>query len=262
MPRWLVLVSVVLFAGQTLAAEVGELYRGQAIVTGTHEPERTRGFRLALSDVIIKLTGDARLEGSDKLAVLLDTPHQFVKDFEYEDRMKDIPVHDEQGTRERPHFLRVRFKPAVIDAQLNKLGLVKWNPNRPMLAVWLAVRTARGVYVLERDGADGYGQRAVIVETARRRGLPITLPAAGRHDVRYDDVVAGDSAKLRRASPAAEGLLVAVLSIVPSGYWDIALRLDYRGRSRRWTLRNVSFDAALRNGLHTAALVLSGNAAM
>jgi hypothetical protein len=254
-------VATAVLLGPALgAAEIGSLYDAQTIVTGTEEPERTRGLRAALLDVIIKLTGDARLEQGGRLKPLLDHPHPLVDRFEYEDRMKDLPVRDEQGTRERPHYLRVHFKPAGIDAALKRLGLEKWSSNRPVVAIWLGIRTARGSRVLAAEGSEAYGQRIVLTETAARHGLPIVLPPAGQTAVTYADISSKRISKVKAASPHADAHLVGTLSIISGSYWNIDWQLVHGGRSRQWTLRKVSFDAALRSGLETAALVFSGNA--
>jgi len=256
----LAIVFIVLYqCPPGIAAEVENLYGSQAIVTGTEEPERTRGFGAALRDVLVKLTGNATLARDRRLDALCAQPHRFVDHFEYEDRMKNIPVHDEQGTRERPHYLRVVFKKTEIDAALRRLHLPKWGPDRPLIAVWLGIRTARASYVLTSSGPNGYGQRAVLVETAVRRGLAIWLPPAGQSAVQFDQVAAGNIEALKAASPETGALLVGTLSIAPGGYWDIAWTLHHSTEAENWTLSNVSFDRALEDGLQTSALILSGN---
>jgi len=239
------------------AVEVRSLYEGQAVVTGTEEPERTRGFSAALVEVVVKLTGDARLAGDARIEALAEAPHPYVAAFGYEDRMKGIPVHDEQGTRERPYDLTVRFDPEKIDAALAGLGLRKWRADRPVLAVWLAVRTARGAYVLAASGDDGYGQRAVLTETARRRGQPLRLPAAG-DPVAVADVEAGAIQTFREAEPDAAAHLYGLLSTTPDGYWRIAWTLADADGAERWRLDDVTFDHALKDGLARAALRMSG----
>src|SRR5262245_58542317 len=132
MHRLLPLISLLILVGTRTGAEPAtDLYRVETVVTGTEEPERTRGFRVGLTDVAVKLTGDVRLSENGRLASILEHPHGLVDTFEYEDRMKNIPVHDEQGTRQRPHFLRIRFKAAELDQELAKLGLSKWT-ERPL----------------------------------------------------------------------------------------------------------------------------------
>ena len=254
----LALLFLVASVSAASAVEVKTLYRAETIVTGVEEPERTRGFRAGLTDVIVKLTGDVRLAGSAALKPLLENPHPLVEAFEYEDRMKDIPVHDEQGTRDRPHFLRMTFKPEAVNGALKSLGLSRWGADRPMLAVWLGIRTAVGAYILTSGGEEGYGQRAVLTETAERRGVPILLPDAAAHVVTFDDIANKKLDKLQDASPMADALLSGVLSMTETGYWTMIWRLDWQGRTRTWRMEEVSFDTALKDGLQTAALIFAG----
>jgi hypothetical protein len=90
--------------------------------------------------------------------------------------MAGIPTHDEQGTRDRPHFLRMRFDAAKFDAALKKEGLPKWSGKRPLVAVWLAVKEAKRKYVLAREGGDGAGQRGGLRSASARRAIPSVLP--------------------------------------------------------------------------------------
>lgn len=245
------------------AMEVTGLYRAETIVTGTAEAERRRGFRLCLSEVIVKLTGNAEWLSAEAASPLLARAHELVVGFEYEDRMKGIPVHDEQGTRERPHFLRVVFDRTELDRALQERGLRLWSADRPLVAVWLGVRTPAGEYVVREEGDRGYAQRSVLVETAARRGIPVALPgrdpAAGR--IAYADIAADTPDVLAVASPGAEAILAGTLILTPSGYWDNRWVLWWRGESRAWTRRGVTFDSAIRDGLQRSARLLSGAAA-
>lgn len=253
-------IFVLLFAltlAMASAAAVTDLYHAVAYVTGTEEPERTRGFRSALTDVVIKVTGDHRLAGSGLLKPLLARPHGFVERFEYEDRMKGIPVHDEQGTRERPHFLRVQFSAAKVDQALHELGLKKWSADRPVLAIWLGVHTALEKYVLSANGDRGYGQRAVFEETARRQGIPIVLPRQLESSITFGDIASQNLDKLAAASGDADAVLLGTLILGGSGRWDIQRVLRQQGRSSSWGTQGVSFDSAIKDGLQHSALILS-----
>ena len=61
----------------------------------------------------------------------------------YHDRYEGIPVHDEQGTHDRPHDLTVDFDHAKIDAALVAMGSRPWLSPRPRLLVVLGVRNAK-----------------------------------------------------------------------------------------------------------------------
>ena len=242
------------------AAEVKDLYSAETVVTGTEEPERTRGFRAGLLEVVVKLTGDFRLAESKSVASLLEEAPRFVQHFEYEDRMKDIPVHDEQGTRERPHFLRMRFKPAEIDRALAQLGLSKWAADRPVVGIWLRIDTAKDSYVLNAAGPEGYGQRAVLIEASERHGVPVILPEGDGQEapVLLDAIARGDLDRLDSYAKGADAVLVGVLSLEGS-FWNIDWTFRWREKSRAWRMEGVTFDTALKAGVQNAALILSGN---
>jgi uncharacterized protein len=264
MHRLLQLLSLLVLVSVSAHADpVPDLYRAETVVTGTEEPERTRGFRVGLTDVVVKLTGDVRLADGEKLKPLLESPHRLVEWFEYEDRMKNLPVRDEQGTRQRPHFLRMRFNAAELDKALSGLGLAKWADDRPRLAVWLGVKTAISSFIVTTTARD-YGQRVVIMETAQRRGIPVQLPEGDGNalGVTFDDVATDQFAKMQSASKGADAWLSGALTLTESGYWDITWRLHWKDKLHVWKNEGVSFDAALKDGLQTAALIFSGNMPM
>lgn len=236
------------------AEPVAGLYRAETVVTGTEEPERTRGFRVGLADVVVKRTGDIGLARDARLAALMERPHDLVETFEYEDRMKNLPVRDEQGTRQRPHFLRIAFKAAALDEALARLGIPLWGEDRPVVAVWLGVRTATGGFLLTRTGRD-FGQRIVLDETARRRGIPVRLPEEG--GPAGFDAVAGDRVEaMERASSGADARLSGVLEATETGYWSIVWRPRWQERTHMWERTGVSFDVAIQEGLETTAGIL------
>ena len=256
-----VLLAAVLSSGVGAAgAELQDLYFAQTVVTGTEKPERSRGFKVGLADVLVKLTGDFRITETETLAPILKKAASYVEHFEYEDRMKGIPVHDEQGTRERPHFLRMQFRPSAIDEALKELGLPKWGADRPVIAVWLGVETASDRYVLHASGPEGYGQRAVLLETSQRRGVPIMLPVVPGPGsmITFETITESDLEGLRLASLESDALMVGVLSLGQGGYWDMEWRFHWQEQTRSWRTEGVTFDLALRDGLQRAALVLSG----
>jgi hypothetical protein len=253
----------VISAAPAAAVEVRDVYEAETIVTGTGEAERQRGFRETLAEVLVKASGDATLLGSDSLGRVQDHAAEFVASFEQEDRMKGIPVHDEQGTRDRPYYLRVAFDKAKIDAVLHTLGRDPWPADRPAVAVWLGIRDAVTSYVLTETSERGYGQREALRSAARRRGVPILVPGqdvAERAGVTYAAIAGGDLGTLDAASAAlgADVALFGTLVYDGEGHWVMDWALDRGGVVRRWHQEHVSFDVALSGGLEGTARVLAG----
>jgi uncharacterized protein len=240
---------------QTAKLTDDDLYRAETIVTGQGEPERLRGFRVGVEEAVVKLTGDATLLGSEKLAPVIERSATLVQDFTYEDRMKGIPVHDEQGTRDRPHYLRIRFDKTKFDAALAEAGLKRWQGERPVVAVYLGIKDARGSYVLAAEGPEGYGQREVLKEASKKRGVPIVLPQPGQTAVTYDMLAKGSGLELQKEGEklGAKALLYGTLDFDGNVGWDTEWKVLGRRAAAKWSMKGVTFDMALKSAIERSA---------
>ncbi len=110
-------------AGAAGAAEiVPRLYEATVFVTGQGEETRAPALARALAAVLVKVSGDPRLADDPGVAALAARAPDLVTGYGYRDRMEGIPVHDEQGSRDRPYDLTVAFDAAGVDAALAGLG--------------------------------------------------------------------------------------------------------------------------------------------
>jgi hypothetical protein len=181
--------------------------------------------------------------------------------------MAGIPVHDEQGTRDRPYDLTVRFDPAKVDAALRALGREPWTAPRPRLALFVGVDIGGAPYLLTSGGRRGRDQREALAEAAARYGMPIVLPdeaALAAAGLNYAKLRALDPATLDAAAWAIGGDLALVGDLLWGEQalgWIADWRLDAQDKSHRWQIRGVSFDDAFRNAMSGAAQILSGHGA-
>jgi hypothetical protein len=263
--RLLLVVTALLGCGSAGAADSDDLYEARTIVTGQGEQSRRVGFPLCLEQVLVKVSGDPRLIGDPKVAALAEEAATFVADFAFRDRMAGIPVHDEQGTRDRPYDLTVRFDPAKIDAALRALGREPWRGPRPRVTVLVGVDIGETPYVLASDGRRGRDQREALADAATRFGIPIALPdeaALAAAGLSYAKLQALDPGDLDATARALGGDLALAGDLVWSAEalgWIAAWRMDAAGKSHRWQLRGVSFDDAFRTAMSGAAQILSGH---
>jgi hypothetical protein len=260
----LLLLLALVLPGAARAIELPDLYKGQAIVTGTQEPERSRGMRLALMDVLVKVSGDARLLDDRTLAPVLANAKAYVVAFDYEDRKKGLKINDEQGTRDRPFDLRVLFDKAKIDALLAARSLKPWSAARPQLLSLVVVRFPANSYVMSADGQLGYAQRLALADASNRRGLPTLLPGQA--------VLAGARLTpdgIARLSPDELSKLTASLGgelpLRGIMVWDDKLpgwRTDWtlmaNGQAHRWHDDSPSFDEAFRRVVQHSAAIFAG----
>jgi hypothetical protein len=257
-------LAACLSTGQSHAAEPADLYEAKAVVTGTTEKNRIFGFRESLERVLVKVSGDPRLIGDPAVGKLLDASQEFVASFSYRDRLEGKPIHDEQGTYDRPHDLTVRFDAGKIDAALDSLGRKPWLAERPRLAVYLGVKRNGRMFTVTREGERDADMRSSFGAAAELVAILMVFPDIGSADpaTTYYRLAteAPDDFAEAATSAGADRALIGTLtwSDVELG-WIGAWRLDEGERTYAWEIRGVGFDDAFRNAMRGAAQVLSGN---
>lgn len=262
-------LAVLLALGSRIcgAAEVEALYAAKTIVTGQTEPNRLRGFATCLEHVLIKVSGDPHVIAERRIARELKQASRLVEDFKYRDLLADLPIHDEQGTRDRPYELTVRFDPTAIDGLLREVGRTPWGATRPRVAVALYVEIGPTYYLLARDGERGRDQREALAAAAERFGVPIALPdqaAFAALDVKPAKLTAAEMNRLDGAASALGGDAALTGNLVWSDKalgWTAAWQLRARDKTHRWQIRGVNFDTAFRHAMSGALLILSGRGA-
>jgi hypothetical protein len=256
-------LCLALGCGGTMAAPAGELYSASAFVTGQVEPGRSKGFARCLTEVLVKVSGDPGLADDPRLAEITGRAGSLVIDFTYRDLMAGIPVHDEQGTRDRPYELTVTFNSEKVDATLRALGREPWLTARPRVALFLGVRQLATEFTLASDETRGPGMREAIASAAAGVGIPVVLPdraALNGAGFTAETSLAADPSSLTAAVKAAGGdmALVGTLTWNDAAMgWIADWRMDAGGREHRWQIRGVNFDDAFRSGMRGAVQILA-----
>ena len=157
---------------------IGPMYQADAIVTGTVMRQRPWGFALTLREVLVKSSGDPRLNDDPRTAQLAVHADRFVACFDYVDMMAAVPLHDDQGTSDRPHKLTVYFIPAEIDALLAQFGDKPWRGERPIVVPVLLVHGRKPPpYVLSAEIPAGEEQRGSFATAAQQFGMDVRVPS-------------------------------------------------------------------------------------
>jgi hypothetical protein len=261
-----IIVCIVLLSLTTaVSQELDALYQAKAIVTGQSETNRIPGFADCLRQVVVKVSGDQRLLGEPAFVDILPKAGELVTSFSYRDRLEGIPIHDEQGTHDRPHDLTCVFDRAKIDGALQSLGSRPWLEPRPRLAVFLGVSQNAKTFALTHEGSESPYMGESFEAAAAPLAMTIVLPGKAelvQSGLDFEALRNTDMAELNTLAKAAGGDLALAGSIVWSDEdlgWVADWRLAPAGETHRWQVRGVSFDEAFRVAMRGAAQILSGN---
>jgi uncharacterized protein len=242
---------------------IDPMYQADAIVTGTDMRQRPWGFAETLREVLVKSSGDPRLKDDPRTAQLAAHADRFVACFNYVDLMADTPLHDDQGTSDRPHRLTVAFDPAKIDALLAQLGDKPWHGARPVVVPVLLVHGRKPPpYVLSAETPLGEDQRHAFVEAAHEFGLTARIPGeaelAGWHATA--DRFPAEPPPPHAGEASDETIVIGTLdwSETPPG-WTGKWRVRWHGVDNEWGISGVNYDAAFRNIVRGVELLASGN---
>ena len=240
------------------------LYQSMYVVSGTGEAHRQVGFAEALRRLMVKVSGDRRLAEDPIVAGMVKNASSYVNSFAYLDLKNGIPIHDEQGSYDRPQYLTVTFDQAKIDAALNGLHRKPWIA-RPRLAVFLGVQRNSRSYVVNANDDRDEAMRESFGNASLLYGVPISFPDETLVAGRLQSFSAAQQARVSDLDAAAksagedQALLGTLVWSDPDRGWVADWTISYQGQPVHWQLRGVSFDDAFRDGLSGAALVLSGN---
>lgn len=258
-------VAAVSFGGA--AASSSDLYTTVTVTSGTAPERRALGFGNCFRDILVKVSGDQRVLAEPAVAIEAGRAGELISTFAFRDRLSGVPMHDEQGSYDRPHDLTCVFDQAKLDAFLATLGRKPWL-ERPRLVAMVGIRDMKGAEsLLAADAVAPRDQdmRTSLAAAAERQGLELVLPSQAALVAAHVDI-----GKLPKADPVTLSSLARAaggdMTLVGTLVWnDKALgwvaEWHIAGQPTDWSTSGVGFDDAFRNGLGGAAQVLSGNEA-
>jgi hypothetical protein len=215
--------------------------------------------------VLVKTSGDQRLLKDPRVAALGPTAGDFITHHDYIDRMGNLPIHDDQGTKDRPYYLTCVLDQAKVDAVLATLDHKLWT-DRPTLTLLLAVHGFGKSGILTDAGDFNPDMRTALTDAATRYGLVVNLPsgaAVAANQVNVDTLAKTSADHLAEVATRAGGALPLVGTLDWSdadhgwtAQWSLA---DAKGQRHLWEVKGVNFDEAFYNAVRGAAQILSGN---
>lgn len=243
-----------------------DLYRTTVIVTGQSEINRRIGFGECFDRILVRVSGDQRLPQLPAAKALRQDAGRLVASFSYRDRMAGTPIHDEQGTYDRPHDLTCVYDPATLDPVLQKLGSHPWLAIRPTVSVFLSVERDNEQVVVTEDSTKTADMRESFASAARPLAMKVRFPASGDFDLAQwrelvQPPVETPSTSLDKHHATPSALIGSLVWNDDDLGWVADWTLHQDGHYHRWRVRGVNFDEAFRVGMRGVAQILSGHGA-
>lgn len=239
----------------------GDPYQAYDIVAG-YDVAATRlvGFGHCLPEVLVRVSGEPRLEHDPRIAALAAHAETLVASYDYSDFLVRMgPVHDDQGTGpERPYDLVVRFDHGKIDGLLRDLGVPPWRGPRPLVVPVLRVEGFTGTYLLSAEVAAGAAQRGSLAVAARQYGLPLHVPTEA--ELAGWGVTPGGFPSPRADAGGGDALVAGTLVFdAAKPGWVGSWRMRWHGADHAWGISGVNYDAAFRSLLSGVTRIASGH---
>lgn len=256
-PAFALLVAL---ATPAAAFEPSDIYTSQVVVSGQGEANRITGFGICLERVLTRVTGDVTLADKPEAKAATAKAADYVAAYSYRDRLEGRPIHDEQGTYDRPHNLTCRFKTAPLDKLIAELGGKPWLMRRPVIAVFLDVEKPAAHYWVAANNARDLAMRQSFGNASNLIALDVVFPPETAAFNLGTSELDPASPELKQAAEAAGGDLPLAGRLVWSDAdhgWVATWALEQGGTVHRWSVRGVSFDDAFRTALWGAARLLS-----
>ena len=254
---WAMLILAIV-ASPAWAVEVTSLYTAQVQLDQEEEDSRARAYEMALSDVLMRVSGSQLSADTEMVELLFPAPSSYVVQFR--------PGSDDT--------LWVSFDGEAIENVLRQAGQTVWGSDRPLTVVWMAVDWGQGEREIisaddpqrSRDQARSIDRnrllRQRVLDMAERRGLPIVFPLLDTEDlqsVSFSDIWGGFDEALIEASQRYEANSVLVGRIRPASSQRNLWSFYFSGEERTWN-GEPELVVSLVADLLAAEFAISGNA--
>jgi len=236
---YIVLSFWLLLGSNSLSAiEVEGLYEAELPVTSQGRAERNDVIRAAMTEVIIKVSGNSQVTLTPGIPGLLKRSNQYLQQYRY--NTVDLPPDPVTGSIATEQSLWVRFDQAALDKSLRDIEVPIWGHSRPVTLVWMASEKQGERHLL--GSSDFATLTDTFLQQAKRRGIPIALPLFDLEDqqrVTVTDVLGDFKEPVINASVRypADAILIGRMRETAPERWEGRWTLSTSGQEYSWSQR-------------------------
>lgn len=169
MTRLIILLLLATLVQGVQAERVVDLYSADTLVRTQSVTQRAAAAKRALSEVLVRISGEADAAERPAVRQALARAESFV--YEYSYHSTESTLEDPSGVPVPASRVSFRFSPVLVDELLREAELPFWPANRPAVLVWVVSNSAEG---LSTSSDEAMYNR--LREQAARRGLPLITP--------------------------------------------------------------------------------------
>jgi len=168
------LAILLMTAHSTWAMTDDDIYQADVPVASQSDQEKERVLPMALTEVLVKASGNAHVLDNPKLQSGLVKASKLAQEFSYV-----LPTTSNAAI---PYLLRVRFDADGVDTLLDNADIPVWEINRPVVLAWMEYEAPHQPTQVINSAISSQIQ-TLLQDNARRRGLPIILPMMDVTDI-------------------------------------------------------------------------------
>ena len=218
-------------------AQDTSIYSGEVEVASQDEIERESVLGRALTQALIRASGDPTIAQDPGLAAALAAAPGLLRQHSY---------HQQVENGQARLLLVAQFDPAGIERILRGLNRPMWDAARPVTVVWLVIDDGK------RKTIANSGQVSALpglTGHARQRGVPLRFPQLDSEDRAYIDpemLWQGGDAQALKASARYQGQAALIARLTRAGNeWTGRFTYVDEGGSEHWGARHPQSSIVL-----------------
>ncbi len=197
------------------ATAVKNLLDSEVVVPDQSARHRQQALQKAFSDVLVRYSGTVSVLRDPSIKAAIKTPSRYLNQYQYTTGV------NARGDNEI--ILQADFQAKPLKALLNAKQLPIWSDSRPNIVAWIVVDDNTGRNIVSNNNNVAVAE--IVMNEAKRRGLPLTLPTYDMTDLQAvdsSDVWALDVNKISVASLRydADALLIGRVVALANGGWQ------------------------------------------
>lgn len=244
------LCLAILVSHPVFAIQVSGLYQSAVPVSDESTSKRKSAIKQALTQVLIKLTGDRNIAKSSGMSTLIESSERFVQQFRYQEASVIAGQQGQPRTSSRE--LWVQFDETALNNSLRSYGLNIWGSERPSILVWLAYESDKNRRLVSFEENPQY--ITMLDKNAAARGISLLFPLLDLEDtsrMSVSDVWGGFKEPVLNASHRYQSdvVLTARLTQTLPTLWESQWTAYIGGQEMHWTTQGELAEIVLEEGV-------------